>query len=87
MQQGTEDREQLERGVVAAVQALAYPGADVVPTATFAELGVDSLALVELALDIEQRWSVQMRPADYDRLRTVADAIELVEERAPTRRT
>ena len=50
--------------------------------ATFEELDLDSLDLVELAQIVEEEYGVRLEPADMKDLKTVGDAIDLVAARA-----
>jgi acyl carrier protein len=50
------------------------------PSSSFADdLGLDSLALVQLVLGIEERFGVRVPDADVPALRTVGDAVAYVE--------
>jgi acyl carrier protein len=49
------------------------------PTAELATLGIDSLALVELMFQIEDRFSVQIPGDNPTDLRTVADVVAYVD--------
>jgi acyl carrier protein len=51
--------------------------------ATFEELDIDSLDLVELAQIVDEEYSVQVSTADAEKLKTVGDAIELIVSRMP----
>lgn len=67
------------------VEALASFGPDielVTREATFEELDIDSLDLVELAQIVEDDYGVELKGDDMKNLRTVGDAIELVVARA-----
>ena len=67
------------------VEALASFGPDieqVTPDATFEELDIDSLDLVELAQIVEDDYGVELKGDDMKNLKTVGDAIELVVARA-----
>ena len=67
------------------VEALASFGPDieqVTREATFEELDIDSLDLVELAQTIEIEFGVQISGDDARDLRTVADVVDLVVARA-----
>ncbi len=67
------------------VEALASFGPDVeqvTRTATFEELDIDSLDLVELAQIVEDEWGVELKGDDMKSLKTVGDAIDLVVTRA-----
>ena len=44
-------------------QKLAFPASDLSPTAPFAELGVDSMTSVELALEFEDVLGLRLAPA------------------------
>jgi acyl carrier protein len=68
----------IERGVIEAIESLVDRDVVIDPTTTFAELGLDSLALVELALTLEQRWPIELRADDYDAVHTVGDVVALV---------
>lgn len=67
------------------VEALASFGPDadqVTREATFEELDIDSLDLVELAQIVEDEWGVELKGDDMKGLKTVGDAIDLVVARA-----
>jgi acyl carrier protein len=66
-------------------EAMVEAGADrnqIRREATFEELDVDSLDLVELAQVVEDDFGVELRGEDMKELRTVGDAIEMVVARA-----
>ncbi len=67
--------------VVDVVRGIAYHDGAIAADTTFAELGIDSLGLVELALVIEELWAVELRPGDYERLQTLDDVVELIVNR------
>jgi acyl carrier protein len=50
--------------------------------ATFEELDIDSLDLVELAQVVEDEYGVVLKGEDMKELKTVGDAIDLIVERA-----
>lgn len=67
------------------VEALASFGPDaesVTREATFEELDIDSLDLVELAQIVEDEYGVELKGDDMKNMKTVGDAIELVVARA-----
>jgi acyl carrier protein len=67
------------------VEALASFGPDVdqiTPQATFEELEIDSLDLVELAQIVEDEYGVVLKGEDMKELKTVGDAIDLIVSRA-----
>jgi acyl carrier protein len=67
------------------VEALASFGPDVdqvTREASFEELDIDSLDLVELAQIVEDEYGVELKGDDMKGLKTVGDAIDLVVARA-----
>ena len=50
--------------------------------ATFADLDIDSLDLVELAQIVEDEYGVVLKGEDMKELKTVGDAIDLITTRA-----
>jgi len=59
------------------------PGSDVAADASLQEeLGIDSLALVELAEEIEERYGVRVPDEDLDALRTFGDLVDYLHARA-----
>lgn len=54
---------------------------DIGDTASFKEdLGLDSLALLELAIDIELRFTLDVPEGELPQLQTVQDAVDLVQQ-------
>jgi acyl carrier protein len=67
------------------VEALASFGPDpsqITPGATFEELDIDSLDLVELAQIVEDEYGVVLKGEDMKELKTVGDAVDLIVSRA-----
>ena len=67
------------------IETLASFGPDVnqiTRDATFEELDIDSLDLVELAHVVEDEYGVVLKGEDMKELKTVGDAIDLIAERA-----
>jgi acyl carrier protein len=78
----TATQQQVEARVL---EAIASFGADpdlVSRDASFQELDVDSLDLVELAQIAEEEYGVELRSEDMKQLHTVGDAIDLIVARA-----
>jgi acyl carrier protein len=50
--------------------------------ATFEELDVDSLDIVELGQIVQEEYGVELKGEDMPKLKTVGDAVELVVARA-----
>jgi acyl carrier protein len=51
--------------------------------ATFEQLDIDSLDLVELAQIVDDEYGVQVSTEDAEKLKTVGDAIDLIISRMP----
>lgn len=65
------------------VDQLGVDAADVKPAAAFVDdLGADSLDVVELVMALEEEFSVEIPDEDAERIATVADAVNYIEERA-----
>lgn len=45
------------------------------------DLGIDSIAIVELTLDAEEQFDIDIPDEDVEKLRTVKDAYEYIERR------
>jgi acyl carrier protein len=50
-------------------------------SATFDQMGLDSLAFIEFQTALEEDWGVRVRDEDVDRIYTIGDAIDYVNER------
>jgi acyl carrier protein len=67
------------------VEALASFGPDesqIMREATFEQLDIDSLDLVELAQIVEDEYGVVLKGEDMKELKTVGDVVDLIAERA-----
>lgn len=65
------------------VNRVGLPASDVVddPNKTFDELGLDSLAFVEIQLEMEQRYGFRVADEDAQQITTIGDAIAYVNRR------
>jgi acyl carrier protein len=77
----TATQETVEQTIVDAIAKLGPEPEDVTRDATFEQLDVDSLDLVEVAQVVEEEFGVALKGEDMEKLRTVGDAIDLVVSR------
>ena len=71
----------VEEKLIAALKEMGAEG-DVTRDATFEQLDVDSLDLVELAQVVEDEFGVELQGDDVKDLKTVGEAIDLVVAKA-----
>lgn len=63
------------------VDNLGVDEAEVVPTANFVDdLNADSLDLVELIMSLEEEFGIEISDEEAEKIRTVGDAIEYIQE-------
>jgi|tagenome__1003787_1003787.scaffolds.fasta_scaffold20746188_2 acyl carrier protein len=78
----TVTKEQIQEKLTEALVELGADKDAIKPEAEFEALEVDSLDLVELAQIVEEEWGVEITGKDMESLKTVGQAVDLVEERA-----
>jgi acyl carrier protein len=78
----TATQETVEATIVEAISKLGPEPDQVTRDATFEQLDVDSLDLVEVAQIVEEEFGVILKGEDMERMKTVGDAIDLVVSRA-----
>ena len=74
--------EQVETRVVETLASFGPAASQLTRGATFEDLDIDSLDLVELAQVVEEDYGVVLKGEDMKALKTVGDAIDLIVERA-----
>jgi acyl carrier protein len=74
--------EQVESRVVETLASFGPDASTITRDATFEELDIDSLDLVELAQVVEDDYSVILKGEDMKELKTVGQAIDLIVSRA-----
>lgn len=47
----------------------------------FDDLGLDSLDLLEMRFDIEESWNIKLEDQEAERLRTVQDVVNLIQNK------
>ena len=75
-------KEQIQEKLTEALVELGADREAIKPDAEFEALDVDSLDLVELAQIVEEEWGVEITGKDMESLKTVGQAVDLVEKRA-----
>jgi acyl carrier protein len=78
----TVTKEQVQERVVEALASFGPDPSQITQTATFEELDIDSLDLVELAQIVEDEYGVVLKGDDMKELKTVGDAVDLISARA-----
>jgi acyl carrier protein len=74
-------RDEIQERVVEALASFGPDIDDIKPEATFEDLDIDSLDLVELAQIVEDEFGVVLKGEDMKELKTVGDAIDLIVSR------
>ena len=74
--------EQVESRVVETLASFGPDASQITRDATFEELDIDSLDLVELAQVVEDDYAVILKGEDMKELKTVGQAIDLIVSRA-----
>lgn len=75
-------KEQVQERVTEALVSFGPDADQITPEATFEELDIDSLDLVELAQIVEDDYGVVLKGEDMKELKTVGDAVDLITDRA-----
>ena len=78
----TTDVNQVEATVYKSLETFGAEPTAISRDATFEQLDVDSLDLVEVAQIVEEEFGVVLKGEDMETLKTVGDAIDLVVSRA-----
>ena len=78
----TVTREAVQKRVFAALEEFGAEADEIKLEATFEELDVDSLDLVELGQIVHEEYGVEIKGEDMPKLKTVGDAVDLIAERA-----
>ncbi len=78
----TVTKDQVQERVIEALASFGPDVSQITPDATFEELDIDSLDLVELAQIVEDEYGVVLKGEDMKELKTVGDAVDLISARA-----
>jgi len=74
--------QKIEAVVIKTIASFGPDESDVTSDATFEDLDIDSLDLVELAQIVEDEFCVVLKGSDMKDLKTVGDAVNLIAGRA-----
>jgi acyl carrier protein len=74
--------DQVQARVVEAIASFGPDPEAVTLEASFEELDIDSLDLVELAQIVEEEYGVELKSEDMKDMKTVGDAVDLIVARA-----
>ena len=74
--------ENVQKTVFEALPQFGVDESAITRDATFEDLDVDSLDLVELGQIVQEEYGVEIKGEDMPRLKTVADAVDLIADRA-----
>jgi acyl carrier protein len=74
--------EQVQARVVEAIASFGPDPDQITREATFEELDVDSLDLVELAQIVEEEYGVELKSEDMKEMKTIGDAVDLIVARS-----
>jgi acyl carrier protein len=77
----TTPAQQVEERIVDAIASFGPDRSEVTRDATFEELDIDSLDLVELGQIAEDEFGVRIEPSDMKELKSVGDAVDFVAAR------
>ena len=75
-------KEQVQERVTEALASFGPDASQITREATFEELDIDSLDLVELAQVVEDEYGVVLKGEDMKELKTVGESIDLIVARA-----
>jgi acyl carrier protein len=75
-------REAVQQRVFAALEEFGADADEITLEATFEDLDVDSLDLVELGQIVQEDYGVEIKGEDMPKLKTVGDAVDLIATRA-----
>jgi acyl carrier protein len=78
----TVTRDAVQTRVFSALEEFGADPAEIKLEASFEELDVDSLDLVELGQIVQEEYGVEIKGEDMPKMKTVGDAVDLIAERA-----
>lgn len=76
--QSTLARPDVEKRVLAVFESYAQGSDKLTPTASFQDLGLDSLDAVELMVAVEEEFGIEIPDKESDEIKSVGDAIDYI---------
>lgn len=74
-------KQETEQKVVAIIaEKLNLPAAKITLSATFKDLGADSLDVVEIIMGFEESFGIEIQDQDAEKIKTVGQAIDLIHD-------
>lgn len=70
--------ETLKKVIAIISEKLSIPEANIVVDATFKDLGADSLDIVEIIMNFEETFGIEIRDEDAEQIKTVEHAVDLI---------
>ncbi len=68
----------LSKVIAIIADKLSIPTANIAPSATFKDLGADSLDVVEIIMSFEESFGIEIRDEDAEKIKTVQEAADLI---------
>lgn len=72
------DKHDTHQQVVALVKEKLNVQNDIQPTATFQDLGADSLDMVELIMKLEEHFGIEIKDEDAEKLQNIQEAVDYI---------
>lgn len=68
----------LQKVVAIIAEKLSIPAANIQPSATFKDLGADSLDIVEIIMSFEETFGIEIPDEDAEKIKTIQQAADLI---------
>ncbi|MFC9326837.1 acyl carrier protein [Kitasatospora sp. NPDC057015] len=75
-------REAVEKFVVDTLEELGAERSEIVPSASFEDLGVDSLDVTDLGASVKREFAIELRARDFEEALLVQDALAVIYAKA-----
>lgn len=72
-------KEDTQQKVIAVIaNKLSTPAANITTESTFKDLGADSLDIVEMIMNFEETFGIEIKDEDAEKIKNVAQVVELI---------